>query len=93
MVASDEPINPNNPIYAEVAVTSGRGGLVNTGYWGIPLTAGTEYYFSVYLALREVRHWPAACMPEPTATTSLRRTQTHPPAALEHAHVSSSTMG
>jgi alpha-L-arabinofuranosidase len=53
------PLHPNNPNYVVVQVTQagdaqGGVGLVNTGYGGIPVTAGDGYDVSFFASIRTV---------------------------------------
>ena len=48
-IESDSPLSANNPRYAVLTVTPpGQVGLRNSGYDGIPLTAGNFYDFSLF---------------------------------------------
>ncbi|MBQ9456490.1 MAG: hypothetical protein IJU53_12565, partial [Thermoguttaceae bacterium] len=49
---TENPIHPNNPSYACVTVGTafpkGEAILSNDGFWGIPITQGEQYRFSVF---------------------------------------------
>lgn len=50
-VKTNDPISPNNPHYVVLDIEEpGSGvGLSNAGYGGIPVKAGAQYYFSVFM--------------------------------------------
>lgn len=48
-LGSLDPINPTNKRYARVSGATAGMGLSNTGYWGISLMQGEEYYLSLYV--------------------------------------------
>lgn len=45
----DNPLNENNPTYAQIEVKKKWDGIENNGYNGIPLEAGKSYPLSLYL--------------------------------------------
>jgi len=44
-----DPLNPHNLVAMNVTTYNPSGGIVNTGFWGVPLNGGWIYHFSVYL--------------------------------------------
>src|SRR6185369_10747723 len=50
LVRSEAALNDNNPHYLRLHIDDPKGfGVVNTGFRGMGLTAGTEYTFSAYV--------------------------------------------
>ena len=61
------PLNEDNTVAMEVtASAAGPAGILNSGYWGIPLDAGASYSLSLYLRAAQARPRlpsPSACLP------------------------------
>lgn len=45
-----QPLNAANSISMNLSTASREGGIVNSGYWGIPIEKGRSYYLSAHLA-------------------------------------------
>ncbi|KAL4458046.1 hypothetical protein ABPG75_012911 [Micractinium tetrahymenae] len=47
----EQPLNPRNLVAMELSSTGGGSpaGIVNSGYWGVPVEAGVRYTLSLYL--------------------------------------------
>lgn len=44
------PLNSANVITLNISTHAAVGGIINTGYWGIPVQKGKSYFFSAHFA-------------------------------------------
>jgi len=44
-----DPLGPNNQVALNITTYNPGGGIVNSGFWGVPLKGGWIYHFSIYL--------------------------------------------
>ena len=49
MLTKTDPISANNLVALNVTTYNNPGGIVNSGYWGVPLNGGWVYHFSMYI--------------------------------------------
>ncbi|CAL8462764.1 g2297 [Coccomyxa elongata] len=53
-LTTDHPISAGNPVAALLQTQEIIGGIANTGYWGMSVEGGKEYFFSAFAALPQI---------------------------------------